>query len=579
METNLASTLTLTDTVVQPISHPDPAQCADPRPSATQRVPVSAETRQMLDELARRAAEEWEIIAPLPLVTLRRHARRLMAEHGLDPAFEDFLTVILGNAVWRPVVAAIPTARRVLLLPHCLRDRTRCPATMDAFGLLCESCGGCATGRIQDAAEAMGYMVLVAEGTTVVTQLIKTGQLEAVIGVGCLTSLERSFPHLSAAAIPGLAIPLTQDGCENTVIDEDWLLSELNVMNESDDATGTHLNLDALRSEVQGWFDPDDLAQIMDLHGTFTEKLVLEAMEAGGKRWRPFLTASVCRALSAGADETGLRRLAVAVECFHKASLIHDDIEDHDDSRYDTPTLHAAHGVPLALNAGDLLVGEGYRLIAECGARPEILAALLKTASLGHRDLCIGQGEELKATLDGAILPVAQVLDLFRRKTAPAFSVALVLGAQYAGAGDDLCAMLEAYSTALGIAYQVRDDIEDFMDDGRESDLKALRPSMLLALAMAGDNDLAKQLLRKARQEEDIDPSVLRQAVRQMGLEERAWDLVDYYRNQALEALNPLSHAPLKRLLFQILYKILGHRPGERGSVHGASKPEDKAQA
>ena len=54
------------------------------------------------------------------------------------------------------------------------------------------------------------------------------------------------------------------------------------------------------------------------------------------------------------------------MECFHKASLIHDDIEDDDAQRYGEPTLHVEHGVPVALNVGDLLIGEGYRLLAEC---------------------------------------------------------------------------------------------------------------------------------------------------------------------------------------------------------------------
>ena len=61
----------------------------------------------------------------------------------------------------------------------------------------------------------------------------------------------------------------------------------------------------------------------------------------------------------------GLKKLAVAVECFHKASLIHDDIEDGDDLRYGTKTLHVEYGVPVALNVGDFLLGEGYRLITE----------------------------------------------------------------------------------------------------------------------------------------------------------------------------------------------------------------------
>jgi len=568
MEASTASTFSAIGPSAQLLTQPDATLCSASNPSASQRVPQEPETRRALMTLARTAIRALGLIPPLPLTTLRRHATAIMAEQQIDPAFEDFFTVILGNAAWEPVVGALPMERRLLLLPHCMRNRAVCPAQMDAFGLLCESCGACPTGRLQDQAEAMGYVVLVAEGTTMVTKLLQAGKIDAVIGVGCLSALERSFPHLSAAAIPGLAIPLTQDGCENTQIDEDWVMDLLSVTAESADESV--LDINALRTEVQSWFSANALDNALNCHNTFTESLTTGAMMNGGKRWRPFLTAAVSRTLNPVADEAGLRTLAMAVECFHKASLIHDDIEDHDARRYDKPTLHATHGVPLAINAGDLLVGDGYRLIAATGAAPDRLGRMLQKAAEGHRDLCIGQGEELKATDHGDILPVDEVIEIFRRKTAPAFSVALVLGALYAGADQATCNMLESYSTYLGIAYQVRDDIEDFMEEDGQSDLLEMRPSLLLALAMACDNNMAKQLLVKARTDcGAINAAVLRQAVKHMGLESRAWDLVDYYRSRALEALDPMTHQSLKRLLFQILYKILGHRPDNRSQLHG----------
>ena len=83
------------------------------------------------------------------------------------------------------------------------------------------------------------------------------------------------------------------------------------------------------------------------------------------------LAVAVFQALRGNCDEglpEDVRKLAVAVECFHKASLIHDDIEDNDAIRYGEKTLHEEHGLAVALNVGDLLIGEGYRLIGalEC---------------------------------------------------------------------------------------------------------------------------------------------------------------------------------------------------------------------
>src|SRR5205823_902010 len=80
-----------------------------------------------------------------------------------------------------------------------------------------------------------------------------------------------------------------------------------------------------------------------------------------------------------------LRKVAIAVECFHKASLIHDDIEDDDAERYGKQTLDTEHGVAVALNVGDLLLGEGYRLLASLDTNSNIRSEILRAAAEGHR--------------------------------------------------------------------------------------------------------------------------------------------------------------------------------------------------
>ena len=159
------------------------------------------------------------------------------------------------------------------------------------------------------------------------------------------------------------------------------------------------------------------------------------ALETDRRDTEPNLTAAV-------------RKAAVAIECFHKASLIHDDIEDGDDRRYDSPALHTEVGVPVALNAGDFLVGEGYRLLAEAG-RPEAVAI----AAEGHVTLSRGQGRELLWARDPQPPASLQVLDIFRQKTAAAFEVALRIGAIFGGADAATHDVLRKYSESLGIAY------------------------------------------------------------------------------------------------------------------------------
>src|SRR5689334_21819274 len=226
-----------------------------------------------------------------------------------------------------------------------------------------------------------------------------------------------------------------------------------------------------MRDEVDSWFTPESLNKVLGPGEGDTEQIGREWLARAGKRWRPFLAVSAFQALretpGAGLPED-FRKVAVAVECFHKASLIHDDIEDNDAQRYGEKTLHEEHGVAVALNVGDLLIGEGYRLIGECKASATQKAEMLLVASRGQRELCRGQGAELCWARSPQPLSSLQVLDIFRKKTAPAFEVALRLGAIYASKDlhDEVSGVLETYSEALGIAYQIRDDLSDLGSTG-----------------------------------------------------------------------------------------------------------------
>ena len=110
---------------------------------------------------------------------------------------------------------------------------------------------------------------------------------------------------------------------------------------------------------------------------------------------------------------------------------------------------------------------------------------MLRVAAEGHRTLTVGQGAELCWARNPQPLTLAEVLDIFRRKTAPAFEVALRLGAALRRRGrrtSPTCS--RTYSEALGIAYQIRDDLDDLAEDAdAPDDVSALRPSLPLAVA------------------------------------------------------------------------------------------------
>lgn len=522
--------------------------------------PPPADVRRRLLPLLREYVARHALVPPLSREDLVTHARAAASEAGIGEAHADWVMVVLNNETWRETVAAIPYERRILLLPRCLRSKDKCPAKLDEVGLVCEECGNCPIGTLQNTAENLGYVVLVAEGTTVVTKLIQAGKVDAVIGVSCMSVLDRAFPHMADGAVPGIAIPLDRDGCEETSVDIDWVMEAIHLV--SDRRWEGRLDVDAIRTAVRSWFTAAELGASLGANGSETERIALSWLARGGKRWRPILAACAYRALD-GVDNAwsdALKSVALSVECFHKASLIHDDIEDGDERRDDAPTLHMEKGVPIALNVGDFLLGEGYRLIAGAAVPPEQRVRMLAVAAEGHRALSLGQGEELCWMRAPAPLSARQVLEIFRLKTAPAFEVALCLGAMAQGAGEDTCAVLSSYSQALGVAYQIRDDLLDYVAQTPDNDARAMRPSLLLALAYEAAGEAMKGRLAAAWRGDTPAAereALARRAVADAQAEEKAREQLEHYRCEAIRSLSRLRNVRLKSVLQQIIGRIL----------------------
>jgi geranylgeranyl pyrophosphate synthase len=253
-----------------------------------------------------------------------------------------------------------------------------------------------------------------------------------------------------------------------------------------------------------------------------------------------------------------LRKVAVAVECFHKASLIHDDIEDNDALRYGEKTLHEEHGMAVAC---DLLIGEGYRLLASSRVSAEQRARMLQVAADGQRQLCRGQGAELCWARKPTPLRPNEVLDIFRRKTAPAFEVALRIGAFYAGVEqhDDVSDVLGRYSEALGVAYQIRDDLSDLGFGGDTNDITGMRPSLLLAIAHEKAEGAQKELLASIWRRvwpAGVTPQQVEALYAEVGATSRADVLLGTYKEEAIRSLHDLENHNLKGLLRRTLGKI-----------------------
>lgn len=481
--------------------------------------------RTKLREAIAAFVQERQLVPPVGLHTLEELAREFATLHSVEDARQHWLMVEIHNYIWMPTVAAIPYDRRLLLLPKCLSKTGKCEAEVDEMGLLCHRCGRCVIPNLQDKAAELGVLSLVAEGFTSVIELIENQVVDAVIGVSCLDSLEKAFPLLVGHAVPGLAIPLNVSGCSNTNVDVDYVLG---MLPEHRSEEVRLLNYERIKESVAEWFSRDSLAQLWDTRQNDVQQIAFDWLALDGKRRRPFLLAAVYQALT-GSEELPLevRKAAVAVECFHKASLVHDDIQDHDRTRYGMPTVYAEHGEAIAINTGDLLLGQGYRLLASCQHR-ELLPAI----SEAHINLCQGQGTELAWTANPTSVTRQFVLDIFAHKTVPAFEVALQLGLICADMGGSPARdILKEYCLNLGIAYQLNDDIEDYQEDNVVSH----RPTIILAISTEHPEWDKEALIAEAK------------------------TLLDKYHQQALNVLGKLENVELKRLLFQVTQRLMNN--------------------
>lgn len=490
---------------------------------------------------------------PVTWEEISEYASLLMEQTGWEEQHWGFVMLCCGNAVWRRVVRTVPFRRRILLLPQCLKNSQLCRASVDNVGLLCDECGQCSIPGIVHEAENLGYVVVVSEGTTITTRLIESGKVDAVIGVGCMDVLQKMFRSVNKFAVPGIGIPLITNGCKDTIADLEWIRQELYYCQE--DPAIRLLNLNHIRNKTLSLFGEEQMQRMFDTHHDPTLNIVVDSLLAGGQRIRPFIANLTYEAFCPEPDQAILNRLALTVECFHKASLIHDDIEDDDPLRYGKKTIHEQHNVAVAINAGDLMIGEGYRLIAESGLPAQTVVDCIRVIANGHRSMALGQGSELLATTGKRILSMDEILEIFKNKTASAFRVSLLLGAIIGGADALTLDQLERFSHFTGIAYQVMDDLEDY--SGNRGDIRFRKPSILLSMLMEELPEDERGAVEHAYNAGDFD--VIYQCLEK---NETVGHFTAFLQDQlfrARESLAGLENLGLKLALHEILGKIFNN--------------------
>jgi geranylgeranyl diphosphate synthase, type II len=192
-------------------------------------------------------------------------------------------------------------------------------------------------------------------------------------------------------------------------------------------------------------------------------KAMRHSVFAGGKRLRPILCMEAGR-MVAGALPGGIEELGAALEMLHTYSLIHDDLPalDNDDLRRGRPTCHKVFGEAIAILAGDALQTQAYETLArlQCPAEARVNIIEEIARGTGTVDGMIGgQVVDLEAE---HTQPTAEMLDyIHRSKTAALITASLVSGGLYAGADKSQITRIRAFGQAIGLAFQIVDDVLD----------------------------------------------------------------------------------------------------------------------
>jgi geranylgeranyl pyrophosphate synthase len=602
-----------------PYSEDVPPEFANEPPKKSKRrqtahlklVPQAKDLREKLLAAASLAAAQLDKSRPLTKDEMEGLARRILTEAGQPEGYVGWMMVILATEFWKDQVAAIPPSRRLFLLPHCLKHAEGCPADYDEFGLECKKCGACSIADFRGLADEMGYKVLVAEGSPIVLKIIVSGYVDAIVGVACLNVLEKAIDKILLAGIPCMAVPLLSSDCRNTSVDDDWVMRMIKLQ-ASDAAPQTRTYVHLLRA-ASNLFKPEELQRIAPKHRSpplrggipatesratdldpiaATEAIAYDFLAKGGKYSRPFITLAVYDALTggkatgaSGAEEVAkfsdsVRRAAMSIETFHKASLVHDDIEDDDAFRYGEETVHKRYGTATAINVGDYLIGMGYRLVSRetkaLGA--ETVADILDCLADAHLRLSEGQGAELlwRDSLDKRLKPL-DALKIYALKTAPAFEAALYSGARLAGPAEKYVEPIKQFARNLGVAFQILNDLNDWDGDDHNKlaaggDITGGRPTVLWALALEGlALEKQEELLKlvacpsAGNATEGVPYSAderltrVRALYEEAGVFDKGTRLIEKHQERAEKIADEIQPEELRALLYYLIDSVLDH--------------------
>ncbi len=295
---------------------------------------------------------------------------------------------------------------------------------------------------------------------------------------------------------------------------------------------------------------------------------MMHLVEGGGKRLRATLPWLVAKAV--GDTHSGLLDVGAAIEIIHNFTLVHDDIMDDDDVRRGRPAVHIEYDLPTAINAGDAMLAIAFEAMAVAeGIEPELLPFLVKRIGRMVRKCSEGQQLDIEFE-DREVVSEEEYIEMIHGKTAAMFLTCAEVGSHLAGADEEIIQCMHDWGLALGLCFQLMDDLIDVLSDsdtlGKPSGsdvaqgkrtlmvIHALRqpPSQakddLLAVLGKGDNVTAEQVARGHQALHDLG-SIEYAKVKAEAYHRKAHDCLDRIsENPALRALRELTDYQLNRI-------------------------------
>lgn len=323
--------------------------------------------------------------------------------------------------------------------------------------------------------------------------------------------------------------------------------------------------LPQIESGLQFFLDSFDFNHSLPLKHMIRYQMGWEDQGSKGKRIRPFLVLLISSAL--GGEVEVSMPAALSVEFLHNFTLIHDDIEDQSPLRHNRPTLWKQWGVAQAINAGDALFSIAQLCMLDLQSTCSSSIALKAAGLLNQTCLHLTRGQYLDMSFETEDNVAPQIyLEMIAGKTGALLGLCAVLGGLTAAQDDEKIRILHDFGTALGMAFQIRDDILGIWGNPEKtgksvsSDLQTKKKTFPILIGL-----VQSQPFQNLWQMNDVDEAQIEQMaelLEECGARKFAQQKAEEYTKQAFDALeilfpSPADKNPHAETLFELCTELL----------------------